>query len=81
MINKLNQGIMLDSLSTVKGLICMGTNDKIIKILWSIAFPGFGQILNGHLTKGILFVTLEILINTKSGLNQAIISSFKEILK
>ncbi|WP_224724458.1 hypothetical protein [Paenibacillus vietnamensis] len=46
-------------------------------LLWSIALPGFGQILNGKLFKGLLFIGLELLINVQSNLNQVIISSFK----
>ncbi len=54
----------------------MSKDDKMEKILWSIALPGFGQLLNGHLLKGILLIFLEFIINIKSNLNQAIISSF-----
>jgi hypothetical protein len=45
-------------------------------ILWSVAFPGFGQFLNKKILKGITFLTLEFVINTKSNLNLIIISSF-----
>lgn len=45
-------------------------------ILWSIAFPGFGQFLNQRFLKGITFLILEFLINTRSGLNTIIVSSF-----
>lgn len=45
-------------------------------LLWSIAFPGFGQILNKKYVKGILFFLLEVLINLKSTFNEAIILSF-----
>jgi hypothetical protein len=45
-------------------------------ILWSIAFPGFGQFLNGKFLKGITFLVLEFVINTQSNLNTIIISSF-----
>ncbi|WP_186578730.1 hypothetical protein [Aquibacillus kalidii] len=45
-------------------------------LLWSIAFPGFGQILNGQNLKGILFIVLEILINVQANFNIIIISSF-----
>lgn len=55
----------------------MTKEDKIEKILWSIAFPGFGQILNGHLIKGFVLLGLEFLINVHSNLNLAIISSFQ----
>jgi hypothetical protein len=45
-------------------------------IFWSIAFPGFGQFLNKKILKGVTFLTLEFVINTKSNLNSIIISSF-----
>lgn len=45
-------------------------------LLWSIALPGFGQLLNGKLIKGIIFLFLEILINTQGNFNEVIISSF-----
>jgi len=47
------------------------------KLLWSIALPGFGQILNGKLTKGILLIFLEILINVQANFNEVIILSFQ----
>ncbi len=49
---------------------------KVEAILWSVAFPGFGQLLNGHLIKGILFIILEFTINVNSLFNQAIMFSF-----
>ncbi|WP_336774320.1 hypothetical protein [Paenibacillus sp. MMO-58] len=45
-------------------------------LLWSVALPGFGQLLNGKYIKGILLITLEFLINLKSDLNWVIITSF-----
>ncbi|MDF0727863.1 hypothetical protein PY093_14390 [Cytobacillus sp. S13-E01] len=52
-------------------------NDKTIEvILWSIALPGFGQILNKQLFKGILFILLEFIINVSSNFNTAIRLSF-----
>jgi hypothetical protein len=45
-------------------------------LLWSIALPGFGQILNGRFFKGVVLIALEFLINVKANLNSAIISSF-----
>lgn len=47
------------------------------KLLWSIALPGFGQILNGKLIKGLVIIFLELLINVQSNFNQAIINSFQ----
>jgi hypothetical protein len=49
---------------------------KLEAIFWSVAFPGFGQLLNGHLIKGILFIILEFTINVNSLFNQAIMFSF-----
>jgi len=48
----------------------------IEKVLWSIALPGFGQILNGRIFKGILFIALEFLINVQSNFNEVILLSF-----
>jgi hypothetical protein len=49
---------------------------KLEAILWSVAFPRFGQLLNGHLLKGIIFILLEFTINVMSSFNQAIMFSF-----
>jgi hypothetical protein len=49
---------------------------RVEVLLWSIALPGFGQILNGKYLKGVLLIGLEFLINVQSNLNQGIISSF-----
>ena len=46
------------------------------KAVWSIAFPGFGQLLNRQFVKGLLFIFLELLINMESHLNMAILLSF-----
>ena len=54
----------------------MMTKDELEKILWSIALPGFAQILNGKFLKGLLFIGLEILINVQSNFNDVIILSF-----
>ncbi|UOQ91536.1 hypothetical protein MUO14_13190 [Halobacillus shinanisalinarum] len=51
-------------------------NDKLEKLLWSIALPGFGQLLNGQYIKGIVFIALEFLVNVQGGFNEAIVSSF-----
>lgn len=50
--------------------------NSIEKLLWSIALPGFGQLLNKKYIKGILLIALEILINVQSNFNVAIASSF-----
>ncbi|KPV40766.1 hypothetical protein [Alicyclobacillus ferrooxydans] len=52
-------------------------NNKTEKILWSIAIPGFGQLLNGKYIKGLVFILLEFVINVKAELNQAIMLSFQ----
>jgi hypothetical protein len=46
------------------------------KLLWSIALPGFGQLLNGKYLKGIFFILLEIVINVQSHFNEIILLSF-----
>lgn len=46
-------------------------------LLWSIALPGFGQLLNGKPLKGIIFLFLEILINIEGNVNAVILSSFQ----
>lgn len=45
-------------------------------LLWSIALPGFGQLLVGQYFKGALFVLLEFLVNVNSHFNLAIKHSF-----
>lgn len=49
---------------------------KLEAILWSIALPGFSQILNHNYIKGFIFVGLEILINVMGNLNTIIVLSF-----
>lgn len=51
--------------------------EKVEKLLWSIALPGFGQLLNRRYLKGVLFILLEILINHMARLNTIILLSFK----
>jgi hypothetical protein len=48
----------------------------IERLLWSIALPGFGQLLNRKYIKGIVFILLEFLINVQSHFNEAIRLSF-----
>ncbi|MGM8364303.1 hypothetical protein ACLIBG_02355 [Virgibacillus sp. W0181] len=56
--------------------------DKTIKerkwevLLWSIALPGFGQLLNRKYVKGIILIGLEFVTNVMGRLNQVIIYSF-----
>ncbi|MBM7715503.1 hypothetical protein JOC94_002491 [Bacillus thermophilus] len=45
-------------------------------LFWSIAFPGFGQFLNGKYVKGIVLLLLELLVNIMANFNLVIISSF-----
>lgn len=49
---------------------------KLEAVLWSIALPGFTQLLMGDYIKGVFFVILEFLINVNSNFNQAIMFSF-----
>ncbi|MGJ7909954.1 hypothetical protein [Neobacillus sp. LXY-1] len=51
------------------------------KLLWSIAFPGFGQLLNGKYLKGIIFILLEFVINVYSHFNELILLSFNGQIK
>lgn len=44
--------------------------------LWSVAFPGFGQLLNKKYFKGILLMLSEFAININANINSAIIESF-----
>ncbi|MDZ5470506.1 hypothetical protein SM124_01970 [Bacillus sp. 31A1R] len=50
---------------------------KLEAVLWSIALPGFSQLLMGQFLKGISLVTLEFLINVFSRFNLAIMNSFQ----
>ncbi|MCD8508642.1 MAG: hypothetical protein LRY73_01175 [Bacillus sp. (in: Bacteria)] len=45
-------------------------------LYWSIALPGFGQLLNGKYVKGITFILLEVIINVQANFNQVIRYSF-----
>ncbi|WP_343750515.1 hypothetical protein [Lentibacillus halophilus] len=47
------------------------------KLFWSIALPGFGQLLNGKYIKGILLIALEFMINVQANFNEAILYSFQ----
>ncbi|WP_436375463.1 hypothetical protein [Cytobacillus sp. BC1816] len=49
---------------------------KLEAVFWSIALPGFSQLLMGQLWKGTLFVALEFIINVYSHFNSAIMLSF-----
>ncbi|MFZ3579543.1 hypothetical protein [Virgibacillus sp. DJP39] len=55
----------------------MEKDNKYEKLLWSIALPGFGQILNGKYIKGILLIALEFLVNVQANFNEVIVLSFQ----
>ncbi|MBT2756871.1 hypothetical protein J7E71_13035 [Mesobacillus foraminis] len=46
-------------------------------LLWSIAFPGFGQFSNGKLLKGMVLLVLEFLVNVQAHFNEIIVLSFQ----
>ncbi|MEH7238327.1 hypothetical protein [Bacillus sp. JJ1562] len=46
------------------------------RIFWSIALPGFGQLLNKQYVKGLTFILLEIVVNSFANFNEAIMLSF-----
>lgn len=50
---------------------------KLAAILWSIALPGFGQLLNQKYIKGLLLIGLEFIINVMGNFNKIIIYSFQ----
>jgi len=52
-------------------------NKPIEVLLWSLALPGFGQLINRKYVKGILLVFLEFVINVQARLNIGIVHSFK----
>ncbi|MFC4023273.1 hypothetical protein ACFOUV_05490 [Oceanobacillus longus] len=49
---------------------------RLEAILWSIALPGFAQLLHRNYVKGFLFIGLEILINVMGNFNTIIVLSF-----
>lgn len=51
-------------------------NRKLEVLLWSVALPGFGQILNKKYLKGILLIFLEFLVNVQGNFNEIILLSF-----
>ncbi|MEK3721376.1 hypothetical protein [Paenibacillus sp. FSL H8-0034] len=59
----------------------MNRSNKIERLLWSIAFPGFGQMLNKKYVKGFTLIVLEFVINSNAHLNQIIILSFNGEIK
>jgi hypothetical protein len=53
------------------------TRNQVEKLLWSIALPGLGQLLNKKYIKGLLLIFLEFLINVQAHFNQIIMFSFQ----
>lgn len=51
-------------------------NKRSEVIFWSIALPGFGQLLNQKYFKAFVLVLLEIIINVKGNINLVIVKSF-----
>ncbi|MBY7142515.1 hypothetical protein KFZ56_05365 [Virgibacillus sp. NKC19-3] len=49
---------------------------KLEALLWSIALPGFAQLLNQKYGKGFLLVGLEFLVNVMGNFNRVIVLSF-----
>ncbi|MEI3611062.1 hypothetical protein [Pseudogracilibacillus sp. SO30301A] len=45
-------------------------------ILWSIALPGFGQLLNRKYFKAFILIVLEFIVNVKGKINVVILHSF-----
>jgi hypothetical protein len=50
--------------------------NRFEKLFWSIAIPGFGQLLKREYVKGIILIFLEFLINIKANINTIIVLSF-----
>jgi hypothetical protein len=59
-----------------RGIWMIWNSNSVEKALWSVAIPGFGQLLNRKYFKGLVLIILEFLINTYSHLNMVIILSF-----
>ncbi|GEN47104.1 hypothetical protein [Alkalibacillus haloalkaliphilus] len=55
----------------------MKKDKRVEAIIWSIALPGFAQLLNKSYIKGIFFILLEIIINVQARFNYIIIPSFQ----
>jgi len=51
--------------------------NRVEVLLWSVALPGFGQIINRKYVKGVALLGLEFLINLQSNFNVVIQLSFK----
>ncbi|HEX9061677.1 MAG TPA: hypothetical protein VF941_15960 [Clostridia bacterium] len=48
----------------------------LVTACWSASFPGFGHIILGSYVKGFLLILWEIIVNTQSKVNLAILYSF-----
>lgn len=57
-------------------MIKEGRRNKGEVLFWSIAFPGFGQFLNGKYVKAVVLVALEFIINVMANINVVIVASF-----
>ena len=70
----------LSGMASISGSIIrrslMGNYKALEVVLWNIAIPGFGQLINEKYLKGLTLIGLELLINMQSGLNTIIIYSF-----
>lgn len=49
---------------------------KLEAVLWSVALPGFAQVLHRHYLKGFILIGLEILFNVMGNFNTIIVLSF-----
>lgn len=45
-------------------------------LFWSIALPGFGQLLNHRYVKGFILIILEFIVNVMGNINKVIVFSF-----
>ncbi|WP_079528199.1 hypothetical protein [Halobacillus hunanensis] len=54
----------------------MANKAALEKLLWSIALPGLGQLLNHKYVKGILLLIAEFVVNVMSRFNEVILLSF-----
>lgn len=57
-------------------VIPMQGQSRLEAIMWSIALPGFSQLLMKQYWKGTLFIALEFIINVNSNFNESIRQSF-----
>ncbi|UOR12628.1 DUF5683 domain-containing protein [Halobacillus amylolyticus] len=49
----------------------------ISALLWSMAFPGLGQLYNKEYVIGLVFIGLEVYFNLMSNINMSLIYTFK----